>query len=368
MEIHEAANIIIIFLISSGGMCSMLFSLLLLVSVKEKKRIHYLHASMFFIYGFCVLCDPFYKLGTESIAPHLLYLNYPMMYLLGPVIFFYFRNLVSDNVKFSFKHLPFLIPPVAVLLVFLPYYFQPAAQKIQLFPLHIKAYGFMQEACLVTEYGMLIWVSFCFLISFRYTWYLWNKKIPTVRTLARYLVLWIVLTAFLAYSDISGKIMLYRIGMLLTVVLTLFLTFLTFRYPYFFRLIRKEISKYKYANSRIGTLNIVALIERIEDLMEYEQIYTNEELNLHSLSEMVKISPEQLSEIINSRYNENFNAYVNRIRIDAARKLLEEAPEKSILSIAVSCGYKSKSTFNSAFKKFSGLTPTEYRAGIFKKN
>ena len=69
-----------------------------------------------------------------------------------------------------------------------------------------------------------------------------------------------------------------------------------------------------------------------------------------------------VSQVINQDLGSNFYELVNQRRIERAMQLLMEPPNRTILEIALSVGYNSKSTFNTAFRRQTGVTPTEYRA------
>ena len=69
-----------------------------------------------------------------------------------------------------------------------------------------------------------------------------------------------------------------------------------------------------------------------------------------------------LSQVINEYFRKNFSTFVNEYRVkEASRLLLEKESENyTIEAIANSVGFKSKSAFNSAFKKFTGITPSYF--------
>ncbi len=74
------------------------------------------------------------------------------------------------------------------------------------------------------------------------------------------------------------------------------------------------------------------------------------------------LSPNQLSYVLNHHVGQNFFDYVNGARIEEARAVLIAEPERTILDVALSVGFNSKSTFNLAFKKLTGDTPSAVRA------
>jgi AraC-like DNA-binding protein len=101
-------------------------------------------------------------------------------------------------------------------------------------------------------------------------------------------------------------------------------------------------------------------------LMEEEKIYINNEITLKSLSESLKITSHQLSQLLNDEMNVNFRTFINSYRIKDAKKALLEYPEKSVLQIAFSVGFNTKSVFNTYFSKECGESPTEYRKNRLK--
>lgn len=102
---------------------------------------------------------------------------------------------------------------------------------------------------------------------------------------------------------------------------------------------------------------------KISELMNDQKPYLDSELNLIKLAELIKISPHQLSYIINAGFNENFFQYINKYRVQKAKELLlNEAMNKlSILGIAFESGFNSKTSFNTTFKKITGQTPSEFK-------
>ena len=100
----------------------------------------------------------------------------------------------------------------------------------------------------------------------------------------------------------------------------------------------------------------------VKNLMENEKAYLDPELNLADLAKQANLTRGQLSEIINSGFNKNFNDFVNGYRVEAFKSMLKEEKHKqmSLLGIAQDCGFNSKATFNRVFKKLTNHSPTEY--------
>ncbi len=102
--------------------------------------------------------------------------------------------------------------------------------------------------------------------------------------------------------------------------------------------------------------------ERLERLMEDEKLYLKPALTIGELARRTGYPEYLVSTVINRRLGSNFCDYVTAHRVDeAARRLSDPTDDRTILDIAYDCGFTAKSTFNSAFKKRLGTTPSEYR-------
>lgn len=103
--------------------------------------------------------------------------------------------------------------------------------------------------------------------------------------------------------------------------------------------------------------------EKIDSYIIENQRYLDPNLGLEELANELDMSSSHLSKIINTYSDYNFPDYINSLRIQQAKKLLndENFCRYTIISIGLECGFNSKSTFYTAFKKFTSQTPSEYR-------
>ncbi|OFX88164.1 MAG: hypothetical protein A2W99_10525 [Bacteroidetes bacterium GWF2_33_16] len=102
-------------------------------------------------------------------------------------------------------------------------------------------------------------------------------------------------------------------------------------------------------------------INKLSRYMEEEKPYLEFDLSLQDLSNRLSISKRNLSHIINKKYNRNFFDYINNFRIEMVKQDILST-EKSIKEIMYNCGYSNKTTFHSIFKKYTGLTPNQFRS------
>lgn len=108
------------------------------------------------------------------------------------------------------------------------------------------------------------------------------------------------------------------------------------------------------------------MIDRLTAYMEENKPYLDPELTLTGLAKKIEISRSQLSQLINMGVGHNFYDFVNKYRVEEVKRLMVDPKIQnfSLLGIAMEAGFKSKSTFNLIFKRFTGLTPSEYRKNL----
>ncbi len=104
--------------------------------------------------------------------------------------------------------------------------------------------------------------------------------------------------------------------------------------------------------------DVAQLLER----MQGERLYADHDLRVGTLAEMVGLPEYQLRKKINQNLGyRNFNQFVNRYRVEEAGKRLHTQPRLPVLSVAMDVGFRSISSFNTAFQSHFGVSPTVYR-------
>ena len=119
----------------------------------------------------------------------------------------------------------------------------------------------------------------------------------------------------------------------------------------------------KYEHSGLTSEDLDRIATKLRQLMERDACYLQGDLALPQLAAMIGVSPNYLSQVINDRFQVNFFEFVNAYRIRRAQELLVDAAaaSKTVLEIAMDCGFNSKSAFYSAFKKQVGMSPAQFR-------
>ena len=118
----------------------------------------------------------------------------------------------------------------------------------------------------------------------------------------------------------------------------------------------------KYQKSTIAKADLQRIKLKLEHTIYQTETCFDNRLSLQTLSTQLNEPGHYISQVLSLELNTNFYDIVNRRRIERAKQLLVEKPETSILDVAYSVGFNSKSTFNSAFKRMTELTPSGYRA------
>ena len=103
------------------------------------------------------------------------------------------------------------------------------------------------------------------------------------------------------------------------------------------------------------------LLDRMNELMINEKLFTDQDLKLDQLASRLSISRHTLSQVMNEIYPSGYAHYIRNFRIEEAKILIQNRPELSLEGIGYEAGFKSKSVFFDSFKKIVGCTPAAYK-------
>ena len=112
-----------------------------------------------------------------------------------------------------------------------------------------------------------------------------------------------------------------------------------------------------------NTSNLDDLKKQVSSYMETHQPFLNPEITILELAKELRMSSNQLSQIINNGFGKNFNEFINEYRVEIVKNKLqdESLQHLSLLGIALECGFNSKATFNRVFKKITNQSPSEFQ-------
>ena len=109
---------------------------------------------------------------------------------------------------------------------------------------------------------------------------------------------------------------------------------------------------------------------KLKKYMTDEKPFLNPDLKIQDISKEMNVPVRELSVLINHQLRQLFYDFVNTYRIENAMEILKDSSKSkvTILEILYEVGFNSKSSFNTAFKKHTGNTPTEYRKSLQDKS
>ena len=351
---------------------------------RSKRILGYYMLLNFFYYAY----NFFYYSGNVYVVSKFYYLILPVIFLLQPFFYLYIKSLTTDNFKCSIKNLLHFVPAIIVLLmnVFL-YSFLSYDEQSQLllfkvessnkilnyyFYLHSVGYHFILTIQAIFYFGMII-----------YTIYKHKKQMSLNFsntdgiTLNWMITLLIIFLSVSIIQEILGNIDKVVYDVNARISYNIFYMF-TISFIGIGGIIQREIYKrsnisniivdeeiYKEEKYKSSSLNDDVkrrLSTKLKLYIEKEKPYLNNELKLDDLANALKTNRQYLSQIINDTYNQNFYTLINNYRIEEAKKMFFNKQHKqlSIMGVANSVGFNSKSTFNTLFKKYTGLTPSQF--------
>jgi AraC-like DNA-binding protein len=122
----------------------------------------------------------------------------------------------------------------------------------------------------------------------------------------------------------------------------------------------------KYLGSNLTPSQIEEYKKQLLALLRTEKPFLNPQVSLTDLSEKLSVPTKHLSQVINQTCNKSFFDFINTYRIQEVQQTLKESMDDklTVLEAMYQAGFNSKSSFNTAFKKETGQTPTEFRKMI----
>jgi AraC-like DNA-binding protein len=122
----------------------------------------------------------------------------------------------------------------------------------------------------------------------------------------------------------------------------------------------------KYLGSNLTPSQIEEYKKQLLALLRTEKPFLYPQVSLTDLSEKLSVSTKHLSQVINQSFNKSFFDFINTYRIQEVQQTLKESMDDklTVLEAMYQAGFNSKSSFNTAFKKETGQTPTEFRKMI----
>jgi AraC-like DNA-binding protein len=326
--------------------------------------------------------------GYIQYLPILVNLEEPVVFLIGPLTYFYTLALLYPDFRFRWKwHGLHLIPFFFQSITRMPFFLQSnsfkvqdtawsfhqlvgsriPAEKIWYFPEHEFLVSFWLDV--VITLSLFSYLTYSIWLIYRYAQRhhasFWNFEDQTLRWLTRLLMLFLVLVCLVAFFSFAME------DDLGDIYIASACSFIFYGISFYLisHLQDAEVGKKpkkKYERSVLDTEMTQEIRQKLEKCMHNNKPYLNSELTMPMLADQLKVSHHHLSQVINEQYGLNFSDFINQYRIEEMKSRLADPTYHHIKieQIAFDTGFNSKSTFQAAFKKFTGTTPSAYRKSI----
>jgi len=349
-----------------GGVQGFFLSFLLL-TLKDRLKANKFLAFMVFTLSVTLTITFLHFTKLILHVPYLFVISQFFTILYGPLLLFYVSHLLIPNYKMSLWQSLHFIPLVIQIKLALPFismisetstgYLMNIFEDLY-FPLfNIESIGRILH--------LIIYLSICYRIYWA-TQKSGNKRGENEKTklvwirnlLLSSVFIWGIYTFLYFYN-------IYLLNFVIPILISIAIYamgYMGFKYPEIFRSVHLKKLMKKYEFSSLIPQEKDRYCEELLQIMKEQKVFTNSDLSLSELANLVNISPQHLSQIINEKFNQNFSEFINAFRVEEAKKLLLDPNNRhlNILAIAYEAGFNSKSTFNSAFKKATQRTPSEF--------
>lgn len=377
---NEKSSILLFFFINA-----LLFSILVLKNAGDRNKTQSAWLATFLFLG-ALYITPFMCgyagwYGKDGYREFLFFAPLQQLFLIGPAFYFYLKSCLDQNFKWKAKYrihfLPALSYLVYSLMIFivdvfvleefyfyadskdkdLDFWYQLSGLFSMLFYLYLSVQHYLQyrrqlaqEVSYADEIAFK-WMqhfalAFGLILVLRVFFFILNPEWGQFGNKYWYYLSFSTLLLYIAVSGYSHSLR-FKFSTLLRQYSDLDTSLKTFH----------EVSDSKEVDLELQKWKI-----EIDNLFEKEKLYQNPSLNLSDLAQQLGSNRNIISKAINQEYNRNFNDFVNEKRVEALMAKLKKGEHKkhTLLALAYDCGFNSKTTFNRAFKKYSGLSPNQY--------
>ena len=301
--------------------------------------------------------------------------RYGSWFLLGPLVYFYFKSITDSHWRFSSKQLWHFLPFI-IFVIIIPFIAYKAIDNRQIDYGMLSVFDHREKVLTSIQwtYSVIFVLQFVHLGYFlmnnlrmvkTYTNKLTNEYstiIKEVKWLTYFNVILIVLLVLIAiFLYILLITDIYRRHLDYIYVLPIGLIFYALSYK-FMRTQWQSVEKNgKYASSSLDRDLLPEYLAKLNTIVEEERAYLDAKLRLKDLADQMNISTHHLSQLLNQEVKLSFFDFINRHRIEEAKKLIDQNGQITLLQVAYDAGFNNKTSFVNAFKKFERMTPSQYR-------
>ena len=294
----------------------------------------------------------------------------PLYCLWVPLFYFYVRYCFSSDFTLKKKHLVHLIPFFAFQLFFLIIWMMKGDHYI------VENLYTPDTLIFNTVFAVDITVKVQYLFyNFLMIWSLINieknrnpqqQQVSSLGIDIRWLRFIVYGYALGCLSGIAYTVFLFLKSPEASVINMVSISyFFLFFFAIFYNTITNKLfnEEVKPKSGQLPNPDMELLMKRIKELVAAKQMYLEPELTLQQIASALSEKERNISQAINTIQHRNLNDYLNSLRIEHACHLLLTDKERPVFEVMYASGFSTKGTFNLAFKKVVGKTPTQYREG-----
>lgn len=279
---------------------------------------------------------------------HYLQFGLTACFFIGPFLYFYIKSIIKPESKIQKEWKYHFV--LLILIVLIIGFLYPFKSNVDLWrPYFIKTIYY-------SWLGYTLFAGYQLLPTF--------KKIFLNKTKITSLEIW-VLSIYLGNFSVWFAYTYSRFTSYITGALTFsFLFYLVVLFLFFNKKKRAIIfnTNLKYADKKIEEHKASALIEKLKTLISDEELYKNANLKSSDIAKKVGLTTHQFSQLLNDNLKKNFATFINEFRIDCAKRKILSTSNITLEEIGYECGFNSKSTFYTTFKKIVGKTPAQFKS------
>lgn len=308
-------------------------------------------------------------------VPHLFGVPFGMTLLFGPLLYFYSKSVVDPSFRWKKKYWLHFIPYGIQLSINMPFMVLGKSAWIDFINtflagdlpiLPIAKVGFAVQDLHLFIYLVITvrWIRAA-KTTFSNPGYLIaiSSRIKWVTALV-YCLFLLLITIFSLYIFIlvQGKFNPVT-NYIYSLIVTGIIYFIAYKWVLHPDLVSPDFKqKYQAYRSFIGEEG-EKYLQTIRSLMDESKIFTDPDLSLSELAKKIGLPSHQVSKLINEKFGKSFTDFVNEYRVREFINRMNQVQNKSytLYGIALDVGFNSKSSFNTAFKKCTGKTPSNYK-------
>ena len=346
--------------------------MLLVLGVRNKLHSNYWFALI--LLSISVYLVEWYALMTGWIAnnPQFMLSTYPALFFIGPLVYIHFRS--SRGLKISRKHHLLFLLPVTIYFLFIPFYVANTSVPPDQCRSNIMA-SFNQVSLITKPWFFPLYTVLFIGLALhngRSTMRTNNTKgIGNVlnsrekwQMTLNYLLLFYFLIS-LSYGIVStfkpqfiGAFFSMYLFLLLCLIVHVVAAKIIIS-PSLFSNVKPFKTSRKYERSSLDGKMSQAVLPKIRHFIEGERAFLQSDLTIHEVSEVLGISRNKVSQVINEQIGLSFQDYINSQRIEEAKRILKNG-DVQVTHLALDVGFNNKVSFYRSFKKFTGKSPTEF--------